>query len=271
MGANVLPPGLEQALAGRGGRVGERWGEGRRSYLFAETPAGEVFARWSTDSSDVAVFTHEAAVRAALAGERGALRVPAVLALGDGWMLEQAVRPDGDARAAADAAVGAAARLAELTLPEPPATATRRRGRLAYRLRLLRRPRLLPELARVRELVRSSTLPPVAAHGDFYPGNVLASGGVAWVVDWELCGRLPLGYDLAHYWATADDEEARAVVHEGALELVGPAHRVDLLRLRYAVAVRIAASKLAAAAPGDRDPAGAERLLRRLPELREGF
>lgn len=258
-------------MADRQGRLGERWSDGCRSYLFAETSGGDVFARWSTDPSDAAVFAHEAAVRAALAGEQGGLRVPRVLAAGERWMLEQAVRPDADAEAAAAAAVGAAGRLAELTLPEPPTTATGRRGLLAYRLRLLRRPRLLRELARVRALVQHSTLPRVAAHGDFYPGNVLVSGGVAWVVDWELCGRRPLGYDLMHYWATTEDTLARAVVLEGALDLVGAANRADLLRLRYAVAVRVAASKLAAAASGDRDPAGAQRLLRGLLELREGI
>jgi aminoglycoside phosphotransferase (APT) family kinase protein len=123
----------------------------------------------------------------------------------------------------------------------------------------------------VRAFVQRLTLPRVAAHGDFYPGNVLVSGGVAWVVDWELCGRRPLGYDLMHYWATTEDAQARAVVLEGALDLVGASNRAELLRLRYAVAVRVAASKLAAAASGDRDPKGAQRLLRSLPELREGL
>ena len=264
-----LPPGLDRALAEREARVERHWEGGPRTYLLARTPSGLVFGRFSTDPDDGAVLAHETSVRAVLAGERGPLRVPAVLAGGADWMLEQAVTPDTDPAGAAQAAVSASARLAELALPEPPATSSRRRARLGYRIRLLRRPRLVRELARARRLVAASGLPLVASHGDYFPGNVLAAEGSAWVIDWELCGRLPLGYDLLHYWTDAEDEEARAIALEGAVELTGPARRAELMQLRYAVALRAVASKLAAAAARDRDPDGAARLLALLPELRE--
>jgi Phosphotransferase enzyme family len=267
----TLPPGLERALGERGARVARQWVGGQRTYLIAQGPSGDLFGRFSTDPNDRAVMAHEASVRAVLAGERGPLRVPAVLARGDAWMLEEAVRSDANPADAARAAVGASARLAELTLPEPPSTSTQRRARLGYRLRLLRRPSLLRELTRARKLVAASELPLVASHGDYYPGNVLAAGGSAWVIDWELCGRLPLGYDLLHYWTDAEDDEARTIALEGALELVGHERRAELMRLRYAVAVRATASKLAAAAAVDRDPAGAKRLLSLLPQLLEGL
>lgn len=264
-----LPLGLERALSERDARVERHWAGGQRTYLLARAASGPVFARFSTDPDDLAVLAHETSVRAVLAEERGPLRVPAVLAAGGDWLLEQAVTPDTDPADAAHAAVRASARLVELALPEPPVTTTRRRARLGYRIRLLRRPWLVRELARARRMVAASPLPLVASHGDYFPGNVLAAEGSAWVIDWELCGRLPLGYDLLRYWTDAENEEARAVALEGALELAGPGCRAELMKLRYAVAVRAVASKLAAAAARDRDSAGAERVSALLPELRE--
>jgi hypothetical protein len=266
-----VPPGLEEALAERGARVERRWTGGPRTYLIASGPTGRVFGRFRSDPSDGAVIAHETRVRAGLAGERGPLRVPAVLATGDDWMLEQAITPDADPAAAARAAVEASARLAELDVEEAPSTTSRRRARLGYRIRLLRRPKLLRELARARKLVAGTTLPLVSSHGDYFPGNVLVAEGCAWVIDWELCGRLPLGYDLLHYWTDVADEEAREIALDGALKLVGPARHDELRRLQYAVAVRATASKLAAAAAADRDPAGAKRLLASLPQLLQGL
>jgi hypothetical protein len=251
---------LRAALAELGAEVEESWREGQRVYL----RAGAVFARYSLAGLDVPVLEHEARVRA-LVGETGALRSPAVLAQGTGWLVERNVVPG---EAPVEAVVAAAAELATLELPAPAVTPRRRLSLapLRRRLRWLGRPRLAAELAHARRLLAASRLPEVTTHGDFHPGNVLRADGRAWVVDWELVGRGPAGYDLMRYWAATRDGGERERLYAGALELAGD--EAELARLRYALAVLTAADKLSHPQALNRDREGAAELLRLLPELR---
>ena len=57
----------------------------------------------------------------------------------------------------------------------------------------------------------------VTSHGDFHRGNVLVRDGVAWVVDWELSGKRPAGYDLMQFWATLEGAEDRERLFERAV------------------------------------------------------
>jgi hypothetical protein len=255
----LAPAGLQRALAERGAEVEGAWREGARVYL----RAGAVFARYSGAESDVAVLEHEACVRA-IVGERGPLRAPRVLAQGRGWLVEHQVLPSDEP---VETVVAAARELAGLQLPPLPPTPGRRfsPAALQRRLRLVARPRFAAELARARRLLASSRLPQVTAHGDFHPGNVLRGDGAAWVIDWELVGRAPLGSDLMRYRATLTDRDERARVDAGALELTGDAP--ELARLRYAVTVLTAADKLSHPEQLNRDEAGAAALLAELPEL----
>jgi aminoglycoside phosphotransferase (APT) family kinase protein len=107
----------------------------------------------------------------------------------------------------------------------------------------------------------------VTTHGDFHQGNVLISGGAAWVVDWELSGHGPAGSDLLLFASTVNSPEDRKGLLEAAAELAGD--RGEALRLAYAVLVRATAAKLSAAQPFDRDPEGAKRLLALLPAARQ--
>jgi hypothetical protein len=255
----LAPSGLQRELAERGLEVEHAWREGPRVYL----RAGAVFARYSQAESDLPVLEHEARVRA-LVGEQGLLRAPSVLAQGRGWLVERQVFPRVEP---VETVVAAARELARLELPVlPPAPG---RGlslaALQRRTRLLARPRFAAELARARRLLASSRLPQVTSHGDFHPGNVLRADGAAWVIDWELVGHAPVGYDLMRYRATLTDPDERERVDAGALELTGDA--LELARLRYAVTVLTAADKLSHPEQLNRDEAGAAALLAELPEL----
>lgn len=256
----LAPAGLREALAERGAEVEEAWREGPRAYL----RAGPVFARYSLAELDVPVLEHEARVRS-LIGEEGALRAPPVLARGPAWLLERRIVPEDEP---VEVVLAAAAELAGLELPDPPVSPRRRLSLapLRRRLRLLGRPRLAAELARARRLLAATRLPEVTTHGDFHPGNVLRAGGAAWVIDWELAGRGPAGYDLMRYWATLPDAAERERVYAGALELAGD--ELELARLRYAVAVVTAADKVSHPQALNRDEEGAASILAMLPELR---
>jgi streptomycin 6-kinase len=255
----LAPSGLRRALAERGAEVEYAWREGPRVYL----RAGAVFARFSEAEGDVPVLEHEARVRALL-GEQGPLRAPPVLAQGTGWLVERQVVPKDEP---VETVVAAALELAGLELPSLPPTPGRRLSLavLQRRARLVARPRFAAELARARRLLASSRLPQATSHGDFHPGNVLRAEGAAWVIDWELAGHAPLGYDLMRYRATLTDPDERARVDAGALELTGD--ELELARLRYAVAVLTAADKLSHPQRLNRDEAGAAALLAELPEL----
>lgn len=241
------------------------WREHLRGYLFAESPEGRLFGRWSDDPDDRDTLTHEAEIRK-LVGTEGPLRAPPVLGRGTGWLLEAAVDPEPcDGPECIDAVAAAAERLAELELPPAPG-ASQRGGRLLTRVRILRSPLPLRDLRAARRTLADPGLPTVTSHGDFHAGNVLVQDGAAWVVDWELSGRRPAGYDLMQFWATLEHPEDRERLFEAAVASIGA--RSELLRLRYALVVRTIAGKLAAPMTFDRDREGADKLLALLPGLR---
>ena len=265
MAVDAIPPGLAEALERRGAKVERGWWEGGRSYLFAVSQAGRLFGRASRDPADAAMLEHEVAVRE-IVGAEGPLRAPPVLERGPDWLLETAIEPEpfGGARHA-DLVAAAAERLQALDLPELPARP--QRGSFRARLRVLASPLPVADLGRARRVLAESRLPLVTTHGDFHPGNVLISGGAAWVVDWELCGHGPAGSDLLHFASTVESPEDRERLLEAAVGLAGD--RDEALRLAYAVLVRATAAKLSAAQPFDRDPEGAKRLLALLPAARQ--
>jgi hypothetical protein len=264
---DALPAGLAEALARRGAEVERRWDEPPRSYLFAAAPGGALFARMSVDPADVAVLEHEAAVRGLVGGE-GPLRAPPVLERGPDWLLEEAIEPEPcEGAERIDVVAAAAAAIAQLELPLAPARSGGSRASLRTRARMLRSPLPLRDLRAARRTLADPGLPTVTSHGDFHRGNVLVKGGAAWVVDWELSGLRPAGYDLMQFWATLERPDDRERLFEAAVETVGGA-RQALLALRHALVVRTIAGKLAGPKDFDRDPAGAHELLALLPVLR---
>jgi Phosphotransferase enzyme family len=255
------PAGLRAALDGAA--LTGFWREGARAYGRAE---GDRFVRWSTDPADRVVLAHEAEVRAVI-GVDGALRSPPVLAGGAGWLVELAVPAD-PVSGAIDAVVGAAEALAPLRLPAIVHTgAGNRLATARNRLRLARSP-VARELLAARRMLARSPLPLVTSHGDFHAGNLLMEDGRPWVVDWELAGRRPAGYDLMQLWSTLSAADDRERLMEGAVALVGEPMRPHLLDLRYAVVVRTIASKLVPVMELNADPDGARALMALLPELR---
>lgn len=262
--------GLEAALAERGARVIEVRAEGARGYALAESEHGRLFARWSDAPGDAAILAHEARVRAIVGGD-GPLRAPPVLASGTAWLLEAAIAPQRcSGRVRIDAVAAAAERIPALTLPPAPAV-TRGEGGIAAlgrRLRTVRAGIPLRDLLAASDLLRRCRLPRRTSHGDFHAGNVLLADGAAWVVDWELAGVRPVGWDLMQYWATAPDGDDRRGLFEAAVELAGRHRRAELEQLRYALAVATAANKLGARQAFNRDPAGARELLALVPALR---
>ena len=244
------------------------WHEHLRGYLFAHSPGGRLFGRWSDDPDDEPTFAHEAEVRE-LIGAEGPLRAPPVLDRAARWLLEQAVDPEaprGPERV--DAIIAAAERIAELDLPPAPIRTMRGRFSLRTRVRILRSPLPVRDLRSARRTLADPGLPSVTSHGDFHRGNVLVKDGVAWVVDWELSGRRPAGYDLMQFWATLEEPDDRSRLFQAAVNSIGPDRRSELLRLRHALVVRTIAGKFAAPMAFDRDRAGAHDLLELLPAVR---
>lgn len=213
------------------------------------------------------MLEHEAAARAIVGTDRP-LRAPAVLERGPEWLLEEAIEwepCEGPERI--DAVVSAAEGIAEVDLPRAPARAGGGVS-LATRARLLRSPLPLRDLRAARRTLSDPGLPVVTSHGDFHRGNVLVQDGAAWVVDWELSGKRPAGYDLMQFWATIERPDDRERLFEAAVESAGAAARPALLRLRHALVVRTIAGKFAAPMAFDRDEAGARALLDLLPRIR---
>jgi hypothetical protein len=265
---DALPRGLAAALAAHDALIGEVRGAGKRVFLTAETPHGRLFARYSDDPADVEVFAHEAEVRR-IVGTKGLLRAPAVVDEGDGWLLESAIRSERIRGShAADTVCAAASRLIELRLPRGPRAVSTPRsalGRLGRRLRLAFSPLTPAELAAAERILAEPGLPLRQSHGDFFPENVLLSGGAAWVVDWECSADRPAGYDLMQLSCALDRAEDRERLFASAIELVGTGKRAELEALRYAVAVETAWRLLLAAGSSGRAP---DALLSLLPDLR---
>lgn len=242
------------------------WREQFRGYLFADSAEGRLFGRWSDDPGDHPTLAHEAAVREVV-GTDGPLRAPAVLESSATWLLEEAVDSEpcrGPDRV--DAVANAGEQIAQLDLPPAP---RRDRGvSMRTRMRIARSPLPLHDFRASRRTLADPGLPQVTSHGDFHRGNVLVRDGVAWVVDWELSGKRPAGYDVMQFWATLDGAEDREYLFELAVSSIGADRRRELLRLRHALVVRTIVGKLAAPMAFDRDPAGARDLLALLPVLR---
>lgn len=265
---DAIPVELADALARRGAEVERLWEEASRSYLFASTPGGRLFARISRDPADADMLKHEKAARE-IVGTAGPLRAPPVFEHGATWLLEEAVEPEpceGPERI--DVVAAAAERIARLELPPAPARFGHSGTSLRTRARMLRSPLPLRDLRAARRTLAEPGLRMVTSHGDFHRGNVLINGGAAWVVDWELSGKRPAGYDLMQFWATLERAEDREYLFELALTSIGAARRPEVLRLRHALVVRTIAGKLAAPMAFDRDQAGAHDLLDVLPAVR---
>jgi hypothetical protein len=261
LGSDVAS-GLAEALAARGAHVVEMWREAKRSYVIADG----LFGRASSDSADVPVLEHEAAVRE-LVGTEGPLRSPEVVDRGPGWLLERRIDhepPVGEG--AVNAIAAAAARIAELSLPSAPAPRETSRVALSRRIRALFSPLPLSDYLAARRVLVDPGLPEVTCHGDFHARNVLFANGKLWVVDWELSGLRPAGYDLMTFWPTLERPEDRDRLFEATVDLVG--RRRELLRLRYALTVRTVATMLAGAQEFDRNKDRARELLAMLPGLR---
>ena len=114
----------------------------------------------------------------------------------------------------------------------------------------------------------SRPLPRVTSHGDLHTGNVLISEGAVWVVDWELSGHRPVGFDLMQLWATLPDPSDRERLWEGTLAMIDDEHHEALADLRYALTVSTIANKLAAPHHFHSDREGGGRLLALLPSVR---
>lgn len=266
------PDELAEQLSARRARIDEWFREGCRVFLFATSPEGRIFARYSTDPADEAVLRHERTVRE-LIGSGTPLRCPVVHAAGTRWMIEQAVDVEPcQGSTAVDAIVDAAAEVTSLPLPAGPSARGRDLGRRVKVLAsVARSPLPLKHLRRARQALSGIDLPLVPGHGDFRAGNLLYERGALWVVDWELSGMRPAGYDLMQAWVTLERDDDRERLFEASVSLVGRRHRSQLERLRYASAVATVVDKLAAPEAFNRDPTGARRLLEELPALARGL
>ena len=244
------------------------WREHFRGYLLADSAEGRLFGRWSDDPADQPTLAHEAAVREVV-GTDGPLRAPAVLERSVAWLLEEAVDPE-PCRGpdCIDAVAVAGEKIAQLDLPPAPGRPGRGGVSMRTRLRIIRSPLPFHDLRASRRTLADSGLPQVTSHGDFHRGNVLVQDGAIWVVDWELSGKRPAGYDLMQFWATLEGTEDREYLFELAVSSIGADRRRELLRLRHALVVRTIAGKLTARMAFDRDPEGARNLLALLPALR---
>lgn len=267
----ACPPDLLAVLRAEAARVVRVTDHAPRYHVRLESAGGPLFAWYSSHPDDAVTLRHELAVRAAI-GQTGVLRTPPVLASGPDWRVERMIVPE--PLAGPDVlglVVRAWQRLAALDLPRRPSPrVVGSRGQLlGRRLRLVRSPLPVADLVRARRLAASSPLPSVTVHGDFHPPHVLPRAGAVYVIDWEVSGRGPLGLDLMQLWAGLPEVSDRALLLDAALDAVGPAHRRDLLRVRYVALVRRIASKLAELPRfGDPDPEEARALLALLPEVR---
>src|SRR4051812_3186046 len=264
------PSGLRAALAEREAVVGESWSVAGRTYGHARGGDGTpLFWRFSVLPDAAAVIEHELAVRAIIGGHLP-LRTPAALAAGPDWLREPAL-PDEPLSGppAIAAVVDAAAVLAGARLPELPSRVTAGLSRVQlvrHRVRSLRR--VGRDFAMARWLSARTQLPTVTSHGDFHRANLRIEDGRPWVLDWELVGRRPAGFDLLQLWTTLEDADDRQALLDATLELVGARWRQELLRLRYVLIVRTLVTKLAPTqdvAP-DLEAGGALQAL--LPEAR---
>jgi phosphotransferase family enzyme len=266
------PEQLLDALRARGAGIERFRLNSPRVRLWASSPSEKLFAWYSTDPADRAVVEHEVAVRAAI-GTEGPLRAPPVLAYGPLWRLEPALEGRGElAGEGIDSVIAAIAVLQERDLPQPPPQLTRSReapiARWRRRLLMLRSPLPARDLMRARRLFTRSPLPLTTSHGDLHRKQIFPAPGGVWVVDWELLGKRPAGWDAVFLSWDLQDPEDRDRLFLATLELVGRRYRSGLLALKYAALVRMIVGKLV----GSRRVEDREQglmLLEELPRVRE--
>lgn len=263
------------ALASRRARVTSATPDPPRTYVFADSPEGRLFAWYTSSARDEPVLAHEVAIREAV-GATGRLRTPPILAHGPCWRLERALESGPlEGPETVSRAVAATQELAGLELPRldlrrvgraaAPFAALRRRARVA------RSPLPLADVLAARRIFANPGLPAATSHGDFHAAHIFVSGDDdAWVIDWELLAPRPVGWDLLYLWTDLQRPEDRELVFGAALELVGRARHRQLERLRFAAAVRMITAKVADPNPRYRDLPGAGALLAELPSLRSG-
>lgn len=269
---DTLPPGLAAELESRNATVIRIERDPPKGYVHADSPDGPLFAWLSRLGSAGEAINHEAAVRDVV-GQAGVLRAPPILARGESWRLEPGLRAEPVSGAAAiETVVRAAARLAELELPRASAGSGygTRAAALRRRLRLAASPLPLADVVRARRLLRTSALPRATSHGDFHRGHIFLDGEAAWVIDWELAGPRPAGYDLMLLWADLESDDDRELLFDSTVRLLGEPARQGLLELRYALLVHLLASLFADVSPEGRDPERGRRLMQLLPEVRVG-
>ena len=268
------PADLAAALERRNATIDVSWREGDRAFARANSPEGGLFARYSDDPADRALFEYETAVRARIPAG-GPLRAPRVIEAGPGWRIEQAINTTGPWKERATAIDGAAAAAAEIpSIPlRPHAPGAEHRSRIANLVRIARAtagPIKISDLRAARRALATSDLPTVTCHRDYHRKNLLiddTDGGI-WVIDWERAAPGPLGLDMLRLWATLETPEHRERVFEYALEQVGRDRRASLERLRFGVAVAEASGLHAEQDPFDRDDANLARLLELIPTVR---
>jgi hypothetical protein len=125
------------------------------------------------------------------------------------------------------------------------------------------------DVVQARRFMRDSALPTATSHGEFHPKHVFVADRAVWVIDWEVLGRRPKGFDLMQMWCSLEDPHDRHALFELALQVVGRDMEQELLRLRYATLVQMISATLAVPRQfGDRDPDAARSLLPLLREAR---
>lgn len=266
------PAQLLDALRGRGAAIERFRLHAPRVRVWASSPNEKLFAWYSTDPADQAVIEHEVAVRAAI-GTEGPLRAPPVLAHGPLWRLEPALEGRGELAGESIAAVAAAVAVLQASeLPQPPPQLVRSReasiARWRRRLLMLRSPLPARDLVRARRLFSRSPLPLTTSHGDLHRKQIFPAQGGIWLVDWELLGKRPAGWDTVFLSWDLQDPEDRDRLFLATLELVGRRYRSGLLALKYAALVKMIVGKLV----GSRRVEDREQglmLLEELPRVRE--
>lgn len=263
----AAPAALVEALGARDASISRVVAKQQQQQIWADSSDGPLFARFSAEPRDHDAFAFEASARAVV-GSTGDVRSPPVLDLGVEWLLErQIVRRPFGGKACIDRAVTAAVSISELDLPRGGAAAESRAFSLFRRLDMVRSSVPLGHVIASKRALRSHALPLVASHGDFHDRNLLYDGEKLWVIDWELAGPRPAGYDLMYLWATLEAEEDRELLFAAAREAIGQEHEQDLLRLRYGVAVAVAVNMLTTRTALAREAQG-HGLVEMLPGLR---
>ena len=271
-----LPEGLARELDRREAKVvGVTGGKKGRTYLRAQSPEGDVFARYSDDPDYPMVLAHDLEVRARI-GTHGALRSPPVIASGSRWAVERAIDTHPLTTDALRRIVVAVRELAGKDLPAAPGAAgSKPSDRLRAKWREFRRPKhplwdeyrnALILYKRIRE---SSTLALVTGHGDLTTNNILFTGDEVWLVDWENLGPSVAGADLMRLWPFLDDREQRSYLLDRAVEMVGSDNRGQLLTLRYFFLLKSAVTALGLRrGRRNQDPERGKELLALLPGVR---